>query len=295
MARAPALLWRSFQAERVGRKAGIPGMEFDRFGRRLGLRLIAAGHATAGANYLLNPVSITRYWEFAFAAGAVPDGARKCLDVSSPRLFSLFWAARHPGATVLIVNPDEHDLSETEVVARTARIEVDLSARDIAALEGAEGAFDAIWCLSVIEHVHGSLDDSSAMVVLHSLLRPGGVMAITTNVDRKAWDEYRDVDPYGLSTPSEGRAFFQHWYDLDALQTRLIKPLGAVPAELSFFGEVRPGTFKRYEAEWMQRGLRRSVDDPAEIARDYRSFQSWDEMPGAGVCGIVIRKPAGVG
>jgi len=41
----------------------------------------------------------------------------------------------------------------------------------------------------------------------------------------------------------------------------------------------------------MRLGLRRSVEDPREIADNFREFPSWEAMPGAGVCGIRVVKP----
>jgi SAM-dependent methyltransferase len=288
---APGLLFRSAAALRHGQKARIPGLEFDAFGRRLGLRLMRSGHVGLGASYLLNPVSIVRYFEFPFVAASIPAGAKLCADVSSPRLFSLFWAAKHPEAAIQMINPDEHDLEETRVVAESAGVALELVNVDLSVFRDRPHAYDAIWSISVLEHVHGEYDDREAIAWLYSALRPGGVLAVTTTIDRVFWDEYRDADPYGLVKDASGPVFFQRWYDLAAIQGRLIDPLHGARASLAFFGEKRPGMFKAYEAEWMRGGMRRSVEDPRDIADDFREFSSWDEMPGAGVCGIRIVKP----
>lgn len=291
---APGLLIRSARARREGRRRGIPGLEFDRFGRWLGLRLILSGRLGLGAPYLLNPVSIVRYFEFPFVAAAIPEGARKCADVSSPRLFSLFWSATHPGIGIDMLNPDPRDLEETGRIAALAGIPLRFVQAELRHLRDLPGAYDAVWAISVLEHVHGDYDDREAIAWLYSALRPGGVLVITVMTDRKPWDEYRDHDPYRLE---EGRAgaqvFFQRWYDLASIHERLLHPLSGAKASLAFFGERRPGVFKAYEADWMRRGLRRSVEDPREIAANYREYPSWEAMPGAGVCGIrIVRPPA---
>jgi SAM-dependent methyltransferase len=288
----PGLLLRSLRARRQGRRAGIPGLEFDSFGRRLGLRLMLSGQFGLGASYFLNPVSIVRYFEFPFVAASVPAGAGICADVSSPRLFSLFWSATHPGARIEMINPDRTDLEQTRLVAASARIPLDFVNTDLRVFRSRPGRYDSIWSISVLEHVHGDYDDRDSIAWLYSALRPGGVMALTVTVDRVFWDEYRDADPYGLDRAVAGQVFFQRWYDLRAIRERLVDPLAGSSASLAFFGETRPGIFKAYEAEWARQGLKRSVEDPREIADNFSEFPTWESMPGKGVCGIRIVKPA---
>ena len=288
---APGLIVRSAIALLLGRLARIPGLEFDSFGRRFGLRLISRGQVELGASYFLNPVSIVRYFEFPFVARSIPANARICADVSSPRLFSLFWAARHPDVTIQMLNPDRRDLADTRRMAASAGIRLTLLDSDARILKDRPETYDSIWSISVLEHVHGDYDDRDAIAWLYSALRPGGVLVVTVTTDRVFWDEYRESDPYGLDRTDAGRVFFQRWYDLTSIRERLLDPLPGAAALLSYFGETRPGAYKAYEAEWLRRGLRRSVDDPHEIAMNFREYPDWEAMPGAGVCGIRIVKP----
>ena len=161
--RAPALMVRSYRSWRDGRKARIPGLEFDRFGRRLGIRLALSGHIDLGASYWLNPVSNVRYFEFPFTAASVPSAARKCADVGSPRLFSLYWSRKHPDASIEMINPDARDLDETRLVAGSGGIHLHYVHADLRILEGRPATYDAIWAISVIEHVHGAYDDRAAV------------------------------------------------------------------------------------------------------------------------------------
>ena len=292
VAKTPALALRSYRSWREGRDAGIPGLAFDSFGRRLGLRIILAGRVGTGLDSLLNPVSIIRYFEFPFAWDSIPQTARVCADVSSPRLFSLYWAATHPGAEIDVINPDARDLESTRAVARAAGIPLRFQHDDLRSMRDRAEAYDAIWSISVLEHVSGEYDDRDAIRWLYAALRPGGVLVVTVMTARTSWDEHRDADPYELRRNNSGPVFFQRWYDRGAIDERLLGNVSGAAVALRFFGETSPGVFKKYEAEWQRLGLRRTVDDPAEIARHYREYASWEEMPGCGVCGIRIAKPA---
>jgi SAM-dependent methyltransferase len=250
-----------------------------------------SGQVGLGASYLLNPVSIVRYFEFPFVAGSIPANARICADVSSPRLFSLFWSATHPGVTIEMLNPDSRDLEDTRLIAATAGIRLTFANSDVRTLKDRPDTYDSIWSISVLEHIHGDYDDRDAIAWLYSALRPGGVLVVTVTTDRVFRDEYREVDPYGLDHPDSGQVFFQRWYDMAAIRERLLDSLPGATALLRYFGETRPGVFKAYEADWVRLGLRRSVEDPGEIADNFREYPSWQAMPGVGVCGIRVVKP----
>src|SRR5262245_9393344 len=83
----PALYWRARSAAAYATQRGAPGLEFNCFGRRLGWQLLRRGERAA-LEYLLTPVSIIRYFEFPFVWNCLPEHPRRCLDLSSPRLFS---------------------------------------------------------------------------------------------------------------------------------------------------------------------------------------------------------------
>lgn len=154
------------------------------------------------------------------------------------------------------------------------------------------GRFDCIWSLSVIEHIAGAYDDRAAVAMLYSLLAPGGRLILTIPVDREYWLEYRDRDDYGTQPITEdGRVFFQRNYDDSAIDERLISVVGQNPSVLRWFGETRSGTFAKHEERCNAQGLRCSVLDPKEIVDNWCEYESWEDMPGWGVCGIVIDKP----
>ena len=286
------LYGRATAAMRYATQEHVPGLEFASFGRRLGWRLIGR-MPRLGARYLLTPVDILRYFEFGFAADCLPASPGACLDVSSPRLFSFYVAAKKPSAHITMLNPDADDLAAT----RTAAKELDLTNIEARpggteALSTCSGAYDAVWSLSVVEHIAGAYDDRDAVRWMFGALKPGGLLILTVPVDRSFWIEYRDVDHYGTQAPVEnGRYFFQRFYDAQALRSRLIESIGQEPAMTRWFGEKTPGRFHAYIARWLREGLAATVDGPREMADHYQPFESWEAMSGVGVVGLLFQKP----
>jgi hypothetical protein len=76
---------------------------------------------------------------------------------------------------------------------------------------------------------------------------------------------------------------------------RLLEPIGAGSAVLEWFGERTPGRFASYVDNWLETGAAATRADGLEIGRHYRQYPAWDQMPGQGVCGIAITKPAARG
>jgi SAM-dependent methyltransferase len=299
MALSPLLrlrrLSRALLARRYAKARGIPGFVFDGFGRRAGFRLLMA-RERLGWTYLLNPVSIVRYWEFSFAAHELPGELHRAADISSPRLFSFWAASRYPELRIDLLNPDEDDTAASRAMASAlGAMRVEPATRGVHELSR-EATYDAIWSLSVVEHIGGTYSDTDAIRMMYEALRPGGHLVLTTPVDRAHRDEYRSTDPYGTQGEGEdGGYFFQRVYDERSIEERLIAPaveLGAGLVSLRWFGERQAGHFLAYEQDWLEYGLGRTVDDPREIADHYREYPSWSEMPGIGVCGIhLVRTP----
>ena len=287
------------QALAYAERRSAPGTEFARFGRRIGMRLIP-GATSLAASYLLTPVSITRYFEFEFASENIPADAEHCLDVSSPRLFSLFVASRRPSANIEMLNPDGADAATTTAVAaRLGYANLAVASLPVGALAERIERYDCIWSISVVEHVieraDGDEGDMQAMRLMYDALRPGGRLIVTVPVDRSYWIEYRDQDYYGLNTSptASGKYFFQRLYDEQTIRSRLVEPLGREPTYMAWFGERVSGVFQAYERAWIANGPDETLEDPRRIADEYDAYESWASMPGFGVCGIVIDKPGG--
>jgi SAM-dependent methyltransferase len=190
-------------------------------------------------------------------------------------------------------NPDRHDLEQSREMAKAlgvSRLSIEALALD--GLRNLQARFDVIWTLSVLEHVAGDYDETSALAWIWERLAPGGHLIITVPFDRQARDEYRAIDYYGTQSRADSskESFFQRWYNEASINQRIIKPIGVNPMARGYFGECVPGHFRNYERRWMAHGLKVAIFDPLTIARHYREFPSADAMPGCGVTGLVFRK-----
>lgn len=205
---------------------------------RLGARWLARGVRGAGFSdlrgglyRLLVPLEPWRYHEVARLVREPISG--DCLDVSSPKLLPSLLRHEGSGNWVAIdVLPDE--------IARWRGLDPDLDLRvaDARALPFTDGSFDTIACVSVIEHVVGD-GDATAMAEMWRVLRPGGVMHLTTNVAPRAGEVRTPRAVYGVpavatpgatATSASGTAatapatgvFFERRYDDTTLDSRLL-------------------------------------------------------------------------
>ena len=286
----PYLLARAVLAALHSRRREGPGGAFADFGRAVGLRLLLRGHGT-GAGLLLRPVESVRYFEFPFALRCCPGAPGRCLDVSSPRLFSLYVAHMRPGTIIRMINPDGRDIATTARVARAlglANVQLDVCGVDAVAEE--RSRYDCIWSLSVVEHIAGAYQDGEAVRWMYDALAEGGRLILTVPVDRTFREEYRETSDYGTQPAVHGRYFFQRLYDRAAIWERIVGRIGRDPDVVAWFGERTPGHFADYERRWMRQGFFATVDDPRDITDHYTTFPSWESMPGQGVCGLMFEK-----
>lgn len=290
LARVPA----GFVAAGRARVVGHPGTDFDTFGRRLGLRLVARGNPW-GLSLIAAPVSIVRYWEFPFVWRWLPRSFTTAIDLASPRLLSLRCASEFPNRRITMVNPDGRDANVTRELTHSLGLtNLDVLTSSVFDMSAAPATVDCAWSISVIEHINESgrsLPDADAVRELVARVRSGGRVILTVPTQPRFFEEYRNDDVYGLNSPTGGGYFFQRWYDEESIHDRLIEPIGIKPTAIEWFGEREAGTFQRYHEEWVREGWSRTVSDPLEVARGYREYASFRELPGMGVCGICLTVP----
>ena len=269
---------------------GTPGVRFHLDAVGVALRLVARGGAglVAQAGRLaLYPMDSTRYFEFDWIWSRLQrlGRLRRYLDVSSPRFLPLTYVRRSGVEHACFVNPDKADLANTERWA--AALSVSHRCRFIPApIESSalgDERYDAITSISVFEHI---ADEKPALENVRRLLARGGSLLITLPCAASGYDQYRDYDEYNLSTPdSEGRYFFQRFYDASSLRSRVFSVLGE-PRQMTVYGESEPGFFGR-NAQQKMRGLPYPFwREGYMMGRHFQIYPSIDALPGEGVVAL---------
>ncbi len=239
--------------------------------------------APAALYRLLVPLEPWRYHELGRVA-AEPFGG-DCLDVSSPKLLASLLQHEGRGRwTAVNLLPDE--------VARWRALDpaLDLRVEDARELSFPDGSFDAIACVSVIEHVEGE-GDADAMGEMWRVLRPGGALHLTTNVAARAHEVLTARPVYGGEAAADGRHFFERRYSAGSLRERLLRLPWAVEAE-EYVVERRPvheRFFAARPASFLAGGLL-----PLACARNFALVAGPAEVPPGrhGVVYMRLRKPA---
>jgi SAM-dependent methyltransferase len=252
-----------------------------------GLRGGGFPHARAGLYRLLVPVEPWRYYELGRVAAE--PWAGRCLDVSSPKLLASALQDEGRGRWTAI------DLLPEEIaVWRTLDPDLDLQVADGRALPFVDATFDAIACVSVIEHVAGD-GDAAAMAEMWRVLRPGGVLHLTTNVSARAGEVRTRTPVYATESasgapPDGSGAFFERRYSASTLQERLLRLQWAEEAR-EYVRERRPVHERFFAARpwsFLAGGLL-----PLVCARNFIPLADPSALPdGAfGVVYLRLRKP----
>lgn len=261
---------------------------------RLGARWVASGlrgggwpDPHGGLYRLLVPLEPWRFYELDRVARE--EFAGDCLDVSGPKLLPSLLQHEGRGRWTAI------DILEEEV-ERWRRLDpaLDLRVADARALPFDDGSFDAVACVSVIEHVAGD-GDAVAMAEIWRVLRPGGVLHLTTNV-AAAPGEVRtarvvyDTEGTGDAAPGAHGAFFERRYSEETLASRLLA-LGWREEHREYVRERRP----MHERFFGARPLSFAAGGllPLVCVRNFARVVSPSELP-AGAHGVVhlrLRKP----
>lgn len=272
-------------------KKSLPGLDFDKTGREIGLELLLKG--ILSPRMLFNPVSIVRYFEFDYVyRNIIPEDKIKVLDVSSPFLFGFYLCKKHT-VDYNYINPDTTDLYRVQKFSSNIKFSGGYSSRDADAvkLPFESESFNRIVSISVIEHINGS-GDSEAIAEMWRVLKPGGRLILTFPVAKKFAVEYTSDNTYNLNVDSkDDKYFFQRIYDEQNIESRLLNHIrNAAIISKEFFGEKEKGFYSRYVSRWTEKGIIETVKDPYYISKYFTYFKDIKDLPGLGVIGITLRK-----
>ncbi len=183
-----------------------------RLGVRWALREARSGWRAGRTGWvrLLVPLDPWRYYECGRVADQTFTG--DCLDVSGPKLLTSLLQYEGNGTWV------GTDLFSKEIEAwRLIDPALRLEVEDATKLTYPDESFNHVTCVSVIEHV-GPGGDEKAVREMWRVLKPGGVLHLTTDVASEPKDVYVDDHVYGeASHRQDGRVFFKHDYSVDEI------------------------------------------------------------------------------
>jgi SAM-dependent methyltransferase len=235
----------------------------------------------------LVPLDPWRYYEMGRVAD--DDFSGDCLDVSSPKLLPSLL--QHEGRGTWTAT----DLFSTEIdMWRAVEPDLRLEIADATKLQYADDSFDHVLCVSVVEHIPGE-GDTAAMAEFWRVLRPGGVLHMTTDVAPQTRDILVDRKVYGEASQEleGGGVFFARNYSAEDLQRRI---LDAAP------WEVEDREFARQRNEELERrfyarapwsylyglALRLRCPDNFDVTPDFPDLTGRKQ----GVVYMRLRKPA---
>jgi SAM-dependent methyltransferase len=213
---------------------------YYRFGLRLGVASLLRNGLRLGMKKtlgkILQPInSYTRFPEYSFTGHHLqqylqrftPAHRARILDVGSPKCFGLYLAFYFD---IEIHLTDIHGpaVEECEILWKAikdhARGKAVFSVQDARSLKYPQEAFDAVYSMSVIEHVGGETGDSQSLQEMIRVLKPGGILLVTAPFGQR----YIEQDRVGFEgaahiTGTGDRYFFQRIYTPAAVEGRIIK------------------------------------------------------------------------
>jgi SAM-dependent methyltransferase len=212
----------------------------------LGMRHIRRhGYAREAVIRLVVPLDPSRYLELPWALETLDaEHGQTVLDLASPKLLAVTLARRGLQVTTL-----DQLGPEIEAWRKLADEEEGLTfvVGDGRAMPFADESFDHATCISVLEHVTGDGGDVAALRELVRCVRPSGRIAITLPYARESWVELRRAPAYvdEGERDEHGRAFFQRWYDDDAV-SRLTSAVPSLEVVESSIVRLQPNLSSAY-------------------------------------------------
>jgi SAM-dependent methyltransferase len=215
-------------------------LRYYTFGLRAGASSLFANGFELGIRKTIGKItqpinSYTRFPEYYFFDTAIrdylraipPDRPVKVLDVGSPKLLGLYLAFQYQ-VEVQLTDISEMNLDEYRVMWRSlerrAKGKTSFDLQDARSLKFADGEFEIVYSMSVIEHIDGDAGDSRAVQEFQRVLRPGGLLLLSVPFGNR-YAEQRIVGMAGaVRKTSDSRAyFFQRIYDEPTFEQRILK------------------------------------------------------------------------
>ncbi|MEA5509373.1 class I SAM-dependent methyltransferase [Crocosphaera sp. UHCC 0190] len=149
-----------------------------------------------------------------------PDQKHKILDISSPKLLSLFLSANNYN-NLTISDISDYFVKDFEKYAKKFAISPEIAVFDAKSIPYPENTFDRVFSVSVLEHVPDT-GDMEIVKDVARVLKPGGIFVITLPAYENYLEEWlkNTKISWPTVTNSQGESFFQRRYDETAIEKR---------------------------------------------------------------------------
>jgi SAM-dependent methyltransferase len=204
---------------------------------RVAILALFHGKVREGLRLLLATVGYWRFWPNAVVAKLVGPGAKRILDVSSPKVLSLYLGRARRSITATDLD-DAKIFSRWAMLARISGVKAyEVQYQDARKLTYPHDSFDLVYSISVIEHIPGN-GDTEALEEFGRVTKPGGIVMVEVPYRHQNKDYFFDYDSKGaaLATPQ----FYERHYDATTLQARLMNPRGLRLIGKMYQGEALP-------------------------------------------------------
>jgi 2-polyprenyl-3-methyl-5-hydroxy-6-metoxy-1,4-benzoquinol methylase len=232
-------------------------------GLRIGIAS-ASREPVLGLKRIVLPVSYWRAAEFSYVGRqlTVGPGAR-LLDLGSPKDLAAILA-RRGGFEVVSTDILDEEVESSRRYAAAQGLYGDGPGRVTAQIQDGrqlkfpDDSFDAVFSVSVLEHIPED-GDSRTIRELVRVVKPGGLVIVTTPYDEQYRETFVDQPVYERGYRGEP-VFFERHYDPASLKSRLLDPSGAQVVNLEIWGEAG----MRIESMMARLGKGRAFLSPAE-------------------------------
>ena len=163
----------------------------------------------------------------------------KALDVSSPKITSLYLANR--GGIISVIDILDDEIEFCKFHAKKDKIignRINAMIGDVRNLKFHDEEFDVIYSISVLEHIYPKKGgDSVAIREMARVLKPGGRIVLTVPYIKTARIEYKVGSVYERKLNRKTTNFYQRWYDKKTLHDNIFNPSGLKVTHIYYIGE----------------------------------------------------------
>lgn len=187
---------------------------------------------------IFSPVDVTRYLEIPFLCNFMKERMMtglQILDVSSPFIAAYILSRDN------FVTKTDIDLRESKYIKEDARLR--FCREDATRLSFADGSFDIVYSISVIEHIYGNY--RSAIAEMLRVTRPGGYVYLSFPVALQHVEEWSDDAVYSDQFRQANRVFFQYRFDQADVQGIVADLAQATVVSQAIYWERSAGTYDK--------------------------------------------------